>query len=458
MATYRIGIGSEFQLKDQAAGIGNSTTGLGNLIVEGTVKASNLNPIVSGVTTFIRYSGFVDKELSGDSVTLTGEHSTNSDIVVGTGKTFIVSVGATVDVGTVGSVSIGTHFSPPIGGVEDRPDAVHEGMVRYNTDVNTLEFYNGREWKQFVISGASGRGIFAAGNLTGNVTQKTIEEIKINSFGNSTDFGELAEVNYGGAATSNSSRGVIWGGWQAGGSPGNNFDIEYFNMQSRGVGIDWGQNSSSGWGGQGTSSSIRGISAGGGYPNGINVIETIYFANKGRIDDWGDLSSSNRGRGSTGLNSQIRSVFFGGYGNYTDYMEFKNTASMGNTTDFGKLTSKSRLNAGASSPTRGVIFGGEKGNGTTTDTIVDEIQYVTIASEGNAREFGDLSTPTRNSAAVSTHTRAVSAGGYNAPIYVNHIEYVTIATLGNSRDFGDLSRLISAAHGCSDSHGGIGGY
>ena len=161
MATYRIGIGSEFQLKDQAAGIGNSTTGLGNLIVEGTVKASNLNPIVSGVTTFIRYSGFVDKELSGDSVTLTGEHSTNSDIVVGTGKTFIVSVGATVDVGTVGSVSIGTHFSPPIGGVEDRPDAVHEGMVRYNTDVNTLEFYNGREWKQFVISGASGRGIFA---------------------------------------------------------------------------------------------------------------------------------------------------------------------------------------------------------------------------------------------------------------------------------------------------------
>ena len=36
MATYRIGIGSEFQLKDNAVGVGKSRTGLGNLNVEGT--------------------------------------------------------------------------------------------------------------------------------------------------------------------------------------------------------------------------------------------------------------------------------------------------------------------------------------------------------------------------------------------------------------------------------------
>ena len=92
MATYRIGIGSEFQLKDNAVGVGSTTTGLGNLIIDGTLKASGLS--VSGVTTFINYSGFTPDEISGN-VTLTGEHSTTGDIVVGTGETFTVSVGAT---------------------------------------------------------------------------------------------------------------------------------------------------------------------------------------------------------------------------------------------------------------------------------------------------------------------------------------------------------------------------
>ena len=142
MATYRIGIGSEFQIKDDAVGVGKSTTGLGNLRIDGTLKASGLS--ASGVSTFTSYSGFTPDDISGD-VTLTGEHLTTGDIVVGTGKTFTVSVGATVTVGTVESVSIGTHFSPPIGDMNDRPEVPVEGTVRFNRDLNTLEFYNGVE-------------------------------------------------------------------------------------------------------------------------------------------------------------------------------------------------------------------------------------------------------------------------------------------------------------------------
>ena len=174
MATYRIGIGSEFQLKDNAVGVGSTTTGLGNLIIDGTLKASGLS--ASGVSTFINYSGFTADEIFGN-ITLTGEHQTTGDIVVGTGKTFTVSTGSTVDVGSVESVSIGTHFSPPIGNIEDRPEVPVEGTVRFNRDLNTLEFYNGVEWRQFTVSGARGRGIYCGGSSPSQV--KNIDYIEI---------------------------------------------------------------------------------------------------------------------------------------------------------------------------------------------------------------------------------------------------------------------------------------
>ena len=72
MATYRIGIGSEFQLKDNAVGVGKSRTGLGNLNVDGTFKTTDLD--VTGVSTFARYAGFAADNIDLD-ITLTGEHS-----------------------------------------------------------------------------------------------------------------------------------------------------------------------------------------------------------------------------------------------------------------------------------------------------------------------------------------------------------------------------------------------
>ena len=84
MATYRIGIGS-FNLKDGAVGIGTESSGLGNLKVEGTYKTTDLD--VTGVSTFTRYAGFApdNLEIGKDSRdrTLTGEHFTTGDIVVG---------------------------------------------------------------------------------------------------------------------------------------------------------------------------------------------------------------------------------------------------------------------------------------------------------------------------------------------------------------------------------------
>ena len=152
MATYRIGIGTEFKL-DGGVGIGtDAPSALGDLKVEGTFKTEDLDT-TSGIATFTRYAGFAPDNLGIDKdTTLTGEHQTTSDIVVGVNSTFTVSVAATVCTSSVESISLTDHFSPPCGYVEDRPECPVEGTVRFNKDLNTLEFYNGVDWRQFTVS------------------------------------------------------------------------------------------------------------------------------------------------------------------------------------------------------------------------------------------------------------------------------------------------------------------
>ena len=132
----------------EAVGFGTDTDGLGNLRVKGVTKTSDIK--VSGASTLTRYSGFAaDELLINDNTSLLGELSSFGDIVVNVGAALTVGLGTTVTVGTVESVSIGTHFSTPKGGVEERGNDFIEGMMRFNTDLNTMEFYNGNEWRQF---------------------------------------------------------------------------------------------------------------------------------------------------------------------------------------------------------------------------------------------------------------------------------------------------------------------
>ena len=88
MATYRIGIGTEFKL-DAGVGIGTATpgNGLGDLRVDGTYKTEDLD--VLGVSTLSRYAGFAAEKINIDTsrdVTLTGEHQTIGDIDVGVNR------------------------------------------------------------------------------------------------------------------------------------------------------------------------------------------------------------------------------------------------------------------------------------------------------------------------------------------------------------------------------------
>jgi hypothetical protein len=80
------------------------------------------------------------------------------------------------------------------------------------------------------------------------------------------------------------------------------------------------------------------------------------------------------------------------------------------------------------------VFGG--GN---TSIDVNTIDYVEIATPGNAADFGDLTQARRVYAAASDGSRAVFGGGFTT-VNVNTIDYVEIATPGNAVDFGDLTQ------------------
>ena len=55
----------------------------------------------------------------------------------------------------------------------------------------------------------------------------------------------------------------------------------------------------------------------------------------------------------------------------------------------------------------------------------------------------------------SNKTRAAMCGG-SSPTYLNLIDFVTLATTGDATEFGDLSQGKIMNSGCtSDSHGGL---
>ena len=57
---------------------------------------------------------------------------------------------------------------------------------------------------------------------------------------------------------------------------------------------------------------------------------------------------------------------------------------------------------------------------------------------------------------MTNATRATLAGG-GFPGF-NNIDFITIASTGNAQDFGDLFEGVSAAYGISDANGGLGGF
>ena len=243
--------------------------------------------------------------------------------------------------------------------------------------------------------------------------------------------------------------------------------IDYITIPTFGNAQDFGDaNTATGTAGGACSDGVKAVFAGG-YGTGgggrQNVIQFVIMSSTGLVGDFGDLKgptgdSGKRGNVNT-LSNSTRGLFAGGSTptspSKTNAIDLITIQSNGNSTDFGDISEGACSGGGSmSSSVRGVICLGNVSGRVST------IEYVTISTQGNGQVFGDLTQSKNGNACFSNSTRGISCGG-EAPGDTDVIEFITIASTGNGQDFGDLANgAVTNNQGggtCNSTRGVIGG-
>ena len=326
------------------------------------------------------------------------------------------------------------------------------GSIRFNTDSSRMEIFNGDKWWEIDSTSpeeqtGGTRGVWAGGAPS---STDTIDYVNIATTGNAIDFGNMPGNRYYMRGYGSRTRG-LWA--QDTGTVGN--IIEYITISSTGDAVDYGdltQTAQSGcWTGNGT----RACAWEGKHPT-TNVISYVTIASTGNAVDFGDMAHAVRH--ICGLQSQTRGVVPGGWSNQPasgniSMIQYITTSTLGNAADFGDISISESLRgqAAGSNAVRGLYGGGIQYPG----GVQNGIEYITIATLGNGKDFGDLLyTGRQEGGGCASPTRAVFGGAYS-PSAVNTINYVQIMTTGNAVDFGDLT-VARGTGALSNGHGGLG--
>ena len=201
---------------------------------------------------------------------------------------------------------------------------------------------------------------------------------------------------------------------------------------------------------------LGGNDSGGSYTDEIDFFE---IQTLGTTAKFGEISDT-VGLGA-GMSSSTRGIFAGGSkpgpgGGNQNFIEYITIATTGNAKDFGGISTLGRYVAGISNQTRGIIAGAYQGGGASG--TLNTMQFVTIATLGTSEDFGDIVANSGNgiqgAGSCSSPTRGITFGG-GTPGTINEINYLTIGTLGNSVDFGDLSAARYLCQGVSSSTRGV---
>ena len=161
----------------------------------------------------------------------------------------------------------------------------------------------------------------------------------------------------------------------------------------------------------------------------------------GNASDFGDFTEV-KGNGISSAASRTRGIFAGGLTtgptSSTNRIEFVTIASTGDATDFGDLLAKTEGSRGVNDGVRMIsAFGFDRSNW----QYKLDFQVTTIATTGNAFDSGfDASVNQSFGGHCGNHTRGIFGGG-SAPSQTNAITHLTIQTLGNQADFGDLTTI-----------------
>ena len=337
----------------------------------------------------------------------------------------------------------------------DTPTA---GALRFNTDSNQLEIYDGNQWTGILATSPERqtggcRGLLNLGcSGPNNGGINIIDYINIASTGNATDFGDDHVESYGskfGAGAGSRTRAV----WTGSYNPATPSCIRYNTIATLGNSQDFGDMSYASAFCASTSNQTRNIIMGGdnrpSSPSALNTISYFTIAQTGNSVDFGDAAYTTKfGRGCS---SPTRGIFMGGYNpvGVTD-MNYITISTTGNAADFGDLQYATAAPMSASNAVRGYTIGGKD----ASNNRMDDVSQFTIATLGNAVSFSTLGRDQSGGEAVTSPTRLAACGGSGSSWFTK-IDYIQIMSDGNWIDFGDLTDDAGNMGGTSNGHGGL---
>ena len=120
------------------------------------------------------------------------------------------------------------------------PIEIPLGAMRFNSDSQKLEYWNGSVWMQihtFSPNLDGGARVICAGGIDSPATKDVIDFATASSAGNFIDFGDLTAADYFYTATGNSIR-ALW----IGNSTISN-SMEFVTIATQGNAVDWGDQS-----------------------------------------------------------------------------------------------------------------------------------------------------------------------------------------------------------------------
>ena len=441
-----------------ALGTGQSSTfGDGNHLV--LTASSSYAYLKQSFTTVIGRTYRTDAQSNGGDASFISTSTSESDYVISDirgGKTFIATQttyhlilrastgGGNFDTVSVHELenSVQPKVIPPYG-----VDAgnIFGGPIQQSSQ-GYMYFPTGRTEER-----GGSRGVCAGGSDPSG-RDNDISFIDIQSQGNAMDFGDLSMNSHNTAGFSSKTRAIFSLGY-IDASPNVSNTLEFITMMTQGNATDFGDTTFTTYEGGAASNDTRGLIAGGYNASPVNNVTNIDFvtiASLGNGSDFGDLTVGRRGL--QGCGSPTRSVFASGYqqpdtGTKTNVIDFVTIATAGNAQDFGDLTSQRWGTSACADSTRGVFSGG------LTPSDLDIIDFITIATTGNATDFGDLIADGGRGSSTSNSIRGVNFHGIGS--YVNTIGFVIIQTTGNEVDFGDNTYKSHGQGSGSTAHGGL---
>ena len=290
------------------------------------------------------------------------------------------------------------------------------------------------------------KAVIFGGGSAGNASAQVIETFSMVSQGTATNFGLLSKERtcHGGTGSSSTTRGLL-SGLEVG---GNSDDIDYIEIAHNGNAADFGNlTAARGYAGN-VANNTRAMTFGGGNSGMKNEIMFGTIANTGNFADFGDLTTARDQL--AGTTSSTRAIYASGSDGASpssalfNIIDFCTIATTGNAADFGDLT-VARMNGGMTgSSTRGMYAGG-------VNPGANVIDFITIATTGNATDFGDLTVARNQAASASNNVYGYACGGGGG----NVIDRWLIASTGNAADWADLAVNKSSVQGVTGSHGGI---